>query len=335
MRAALLALALSAALSAAAPETPALKIAGETKYKPHSLVRLSAENADPKAGLLWRVYPVSVERATTARGVLEFTAPPGSYTVELLVITVRDDRSIDVAEARVVVVIEPCHPPEPPKPEPPRPGPGGGKLDPPAAIGRISFGRAGCSATVIGPRRGDGKWNVLTAAHCVEGQPQSGVMILKDGRRLGVHVVRAEYLPQADVCWLVTDQPHDDLPYAVVAADNPPAGTPVWHAGYGIDRPGNREDGVVMDPQGSSGKTRFVLNVSSGDSGGGIFRSDTNEVVSTVCCTAIRGAKTDMYGGSVRSIRRLMPQAADWLGEWPPAGGDEWAPLEIPFCRAP
>lgn len=57
-----------------------IRIAGETKYKPHSLVRLKAENADPKAAVLWRVYPSKdVQRATTPRGVLEFAAHPGTY----------------------------------------------------------------------------------------------------------------------------------------------------------------------------------------------------------------------------------------------------------------
>jgi hypothetical protein len=49
-----------------------IRIGGETKYKPHSLVRLKAEGVDAKAALLWRVYPSKdVQRATsTARPAL-------------------------------------------------------------------------------------------------------------------------------------------------------------------------------------------------------------------------------------------------------------------------
>jgi hypothetical protein len=40
----------------------------------------------------------------------------------------------------------------------------GSKLDSVAALGRFRFGKAGCTATMIGSRRPDGCWDVLTAA---------------------------------------------------------------------------------------------------------------------------------------------------------------------------
>ncbi len=155
---------LCALLFAPAASAQGVKIVGETKYKLHALVRLKAEGIDAKAALLWRVHPSKdVQKATSPRGVLEFAAHPGVYEVELLVITNAND-ALQVEEARVTIEIESCGP-APPKPDPKPPG--DGKLDPVAALGRIRFGNAGCTATVIGPRRPDGKWDVLTAAECL------------------------------------------------------------------------------------------------------------------------------------------------------------------------
>jgi hypothetical protein len=160
-----------------------------------------------------------VQRATSPRGVLEFAAHPGTYEVELLVIT-NTDGALSVEEARVSVTIESCTP-VPPKPDPkpdPKP-PGDGKLDPVNALGRIRFGSAGCTATVIGPRRPDGRWDVLTAAHCVSGVGARGTMTLKDGRSFGLRVVAHHRTP--DVAWCVTDEEIANLPYALIAAKNP------------------------------------------------------------------------------------------------------------------
>jgi len=131
-----------------------LHIVGETQYKPHSLVRLRAESVDAKAALLWRVHPSKgVQRATSPRGVLEFAAHPGTYEVELLVIRTAGE-GLQVDEARVTVEVEQCQPvpPLPPRPDPKPPG--GGKLDPVNALGRIRFGSAGCTATVTGGDNG-------------------------------------------------------------------------------------------------------------------------------------------------------------------------------------
>ncbi len=323
-----------------APDTAradTLRIAGETKYKSHSLVRLRAEGLDAKAALLWRVHPSKgVERATTPRGVLEFAAHPGTYEVELLVIrTVGDGLQVD--EARVTVEVEACQPPTSPKPDP-KPS-GGGKLDPVNALGRIRFGNAGCTATVIGPRRPDGRWDVLTAAHCVSGVGQRGTLTLKDGRSLGLRVVAHHRTP--DVAWCVTEEEVADLPYALIAAKNPEPGTPIWHMGYGVDRPGNREEGVVAERENAQGQLRMILSVSSGDSGGGIFRADTNELVSVVCCTSGMGRKVSMWGCSAEVAMRTRPKATDaeedWtpirvpIRPWPNDLDNEWQPVPIPI----
>jgi hypothetical protein len=227
----------------AVAELPAVPtIAGPTAVAEHTLARFEARDVSPKAALLWRVTPAEkVDRATTPRGRLEFVAPAGEYAVELLVITVGADGSADVAEVRqrVRVGTPPGAPPgtTPPPVKPPT------KADPVNAIGRITFGRAGCTATVIAPRRADGRWDVLTAAHCTEtGVGSKGSMSFKDGRKVGVTVARRD--ERADVCWLVTDSAElGELPFAELAAELPAAGTPVWHMGYGVDRPGTRARG--------------------------------------------------------------------------------------------
>jgi hypothetical protein len=314
----LFALALFALVPPAAGAEP-IRIAGETKYKPHSLVRLRAENVDPKAAILWRVHPSKdVQRATTPRGVLEFAAHPGTYEVELLVIT-STDGALSVEEAQTTVVIEGCGP-VPPSPEPKPPG----KANAEQAIGKLRFGNAGCTATVVGPRRADGRWDILTAAHCTGGPGSRGTFTLKDGRTLAVTVAARN--PDADLTWLVTDAVVDDLPFANLATRNPPAGTEVWHMGYGIDKPGNRETGKTTGAETPVGQLPMELSVSSGDSGGGIFRADTNELVAVVCCTTERGRKVLMFGGSAERANRMRPVAK--------TEADAWEPLAIPVCAA-
>ncbi len=308
----------------------AIRITGETKYKPHGLVRLKAEGVDPRAAILWRVHPSrNVERAASPRGTLEFAAHPGTYEVELLVIT-NTEGGLAVEEARVVVEIAGCSP-APPSPESPPPG---AKPDPVAALGRIRFGNSGCTATVVGPRRPDGRWDVLTAAHCVSGTDQRGTLTLKDGRSLGLRVVAHD--KTADVAWCVTEEQPSGLPHALVAAKNPDPGTTVWHMGFGTDKPGNREEGTVAERENGQGQLRLILNVSSGDSGGGIFRADTNELVAVVCCTSGMGRKVSMWGASAEAVRRARPKASEAEPGWVPMPvpirkvGEAW--LTIPFA---
>lgn len=93
-----------------------VKIVGELKYKPYQLVRLRAEGADPKAALLWRIHPESVDRATCPKGSIEFCATPGRYRVELIAISVGADGALSVEEDRKELTIG-----EPSKPIPPMP----------------------------------------------------------------------------------------------------------------------------------------------------------------------------------------------------------------------
>jgi hypothetical protein len=175
---------------------------------------------------------------------------------------------------------------------------------------------------VIGPRRPDGKWDVLTAAHCVTGEGQRGTLTLKDGRSLAIKVVAHHKTP--DLAWCVTEEAIAEMPFALLAEKNPEVGTAVWHMGYGIDKPGNREDGSITAAENGDGQLRMTLSVSSGDSGGGIFRTDTNELVSVVCCTSGMAQKVSMWGGSAEQARKTRPLALD--------ADDAWTPLPIPLC---
>lgn len=346
-----------AAVATAQDPPPALKVEGKTTYEPHDLVMLRAVGADPKAGFLWDVYPFGkVQRATTAEDRMEFAAHPGVYDVVVRAIAVKEGGGFSIQEARATVTIKSCHPPEPPKPDPNPPTPpdppgpkpptppppgGSGKLDPENAIGRIQFGNAGCSATVIGPRRPDGRWDVLTAAHCISSVGQTGRMTMPaSNKTYGVQVVNFDRTK--DLCWMVTTESIPDIEYAELDAEDPGPGLAVWHRGYGVDRPRNKETGTVADRPNSQGQIRFILNVSSGDSGGGIFRADTNRVVSSVCCTAGKGVKTSMWGGSTENAIRMRPRTnTDDETAWVPRAipttpgplvedSHDWQPIDIP-----
>lgn len=168
-----------------------------------------------------------------------------------------------------------------------------------------------------------------------------------DNKTYSVRVVAHDKEP--DIAWLVTEESIDDICYANLSKTNPPAGTQVWHQGYGIDQPRNKETGSVADGPNSQGMLRFILSVSSGDSGGGIFRADTNEVVASVCCTAGKGIKTSMWGGCCETAWRMRPKATTDEHVWTPrdiptrpgpdsrsdAKQDEWIPIEIPLRADP
>lgn len=107
-----------------APPDAGPRITGVLKYDQCNLVRLKAEGVPSGSAILWRVSPSrGVQKATTAKGLLEFAAPPGTYDVDLLVISQGAD-GLDVAEVHVAVTIGgPAPPPGPPPPGPIPPPP--------------------------------------------------------------------------------------------------------------------------------------------------------------------------------------------------------------------
>ena len=100
----------------------------------------------------------------------------------------------------------PPAPPTPPAPEP----------DAPAAIVRLSLGNVGCTGTIIGPRREDGRYWLLTAAHCVSRVGQQVTARLLDGRTTAFTV--AAMNRAADACWCVTETNSVEYPFALLAA---------------------------------------------------------------------------------------------------------------------
>lgn len=311
LRVAMALLGMTAAIAAAqtAP-APSLSIDGPTVYKPYQMVKLVAKDVPPKAALLWRVSPATgVQRATTAKHMLQFVAPPGTYTVELQAFVFADGQ-LDVVVAQAVVEVQGTPPPPSPGPGPVPPAPTPpGRSAGAAALTRLSFPGAGCTATVVGPRRADGRWDILTAAHCVPNPAASGVATLKDGRRLAVRVTARN--ATCDLCWLVTDSADlTDLPAALLAKQSPQPGTPIYHSGYGWDKPGNREEGTVYGHPNVAGLLPMTLSVSNGDSGGGIFTVDGDWLISAVCCTRGIARKDLMFGGSSEMANRLRPRSA-------------------------
>ncbi len=292
--------------------------ANKIKVAPFKLVKIVHEKPDPNTLVLWRVSPSKdVDRASTVETVLEFTAPPGVYTVEKLVCASKDGKPTLVEEVFYTVEIDKCcdkvppvvTPPTPKDPPvtPPAPKP---KPDPVNALGRIQFGNAGCTATVVWPRRSDGRWDLLTAEHCVDAVPigARGQMQLRNSNsRIGVVLVSRE--SKSDIAWLVTDSADlADLPFAILADKTPAPGTKIWHAGYGVHIPGNREDGEILQLPNSDNQVQYALSVSSGDSGGGIFNNETGELLSPVCCTTQKNVKARVWGGSPERATQLRPK---------------------------
>lgn len=116
-----------------------LKIAGAVKVEQYKLVRLTAEGADAKSGLIWRVSPTKlIDKATTVKGRLEFTGPPGDYDVSLLALKLSASGEVEIEEAAVVVTIGGVPPGPGPGPGPapgPGPGPGPGPQPPKPTTG--------------------------------------------------------------------------------------------------------------------------------------------------------------------------------------------------------
>lgn len=174
------------------------------------------------------------------------------------------------------------------------------------AIGKIVFGTAGCTATIIGPVNATDKViDVLTAAHCVK-VGAVGRMTLKDGRVLSVKCIARD--PASDAAWLIADHPGGDVPNLLLADAAPQDGEGIWHQGYGIDRPGNRESGVFRGMASGLLQCKFRLSVSPGDSGGGIILDSDSRVVSPVCCTTRLSGVGDVFGASPIAAAKIRPK---------------------------
>jgi len=184
--------------------------------------------------------------------------------------------------------------PVPPAPKPPQ------AADAVQATARFSAGSVGCTCTILGPTPRKGYVAVLTATHCVGRVGGRFTVTLKSGKRYEATTIAIDR--EAD-CALGVIQTDDVLPWAKIADRDPEPGVKVWQAGYGVGKPEKRYDGTVEKV--GAAQTQMRIRFFSGDSGGGIFRDDTNELVSVVCCT--NGPQG--WGATVKRIRQMLSDA--------------------------
>lgn len=122
-----------------------LEIKGVTSVGPYRLVKLSAANVPPKAGVLWKVTPigndpknpVTIDWASRKNAhEIAWVAPPGAYTVTLMAGGQGEggEFTLDAAEATVVITSPEPTPPQPPGPGPNPPGPTPDKTAPFAGL---------------------------------------------------------------------------------------------------------------------------------------------------------------------------------------------------------
>ncbi len=204
------------------------------------------------------------------------------------------------------------------------------------SIVRLSMGNVGCTGTIIGPLSpSDRQIEILTAAHCIK-VGATGKATLKDGRVLNFTCKTRD--PASDAAWLVADHPGGDFPYLLLADRNPDDGEVVWHQGYGIDRPGNRESGLFKGSAANGQQCKFRLSVSPGDSGGGIILDSQSKVISPVCCTTRLAGTGDVFGAAPEFAAKIRPKRAASEEEpplyWPvlpmPDVVSEWHPPLAP-----
>lgn len=204
---------------------------------------------------------------------------------------------------------EPPPAPQPPSPPPKPPEPP--KVDPVKAIGKIAMSGGYCSGTIVGPRRTDGRWNVVSASHCFKSVGENVTFITRDGLSLRATVVAIDR--KCDGAILTLDSTDANLPFVSVALETPAPGSPIWHAGFGIDRPGNRESGQVLGGPDQNGQARYRLSVSPGDSGGGIMLDSNGNLLSPVCCTTDLAAVGTVWGASPENIRRMLAAPTEFM----------------------
>jgi hypothetical protein len=176
----LIAIALALATGAAANAQPRLS-AADIEAPAYTIVKIKANGVDPKAALEWEVTPEKfVDFATSEdETLLQFVAPPGDYIVNLRVIS-QDPVTGKLSSKKLKATVK-ILPPEgeqipPPKPPGKPPEKGQGRLDAPAAIGKISFP----PYSVLGPAGGDR--GLARGVRCGQaGEPRRGPHHWREG----------------------------------------------------------------------------------------------------------------------------------------------------------
>lgn len=278
--------------------------------EPYKLVDLAPPAAVEGAAYLWDVVPEDVaDVRELPGGRLILTGPPGRYALKLRAVTMAEGK-LAVQTTRYVVTINGAVAPPPRPPDKP-PAVPEGRLDPMRARVRLSVpaegGRSyGCSGTVIRPRQPGGKWQMLSAAHCIPGGKTEGTIRTTDDRSFRVRLLVADR--RADIAWFEILEPPADLWYADLAREVPAVGTPIWHAGYGVDRPGNTERGTIRRGERADGMIEMDISTSSGDSGTGFFHDKNGQVVAVLYGVQWEGRGPVSIGGCCRRAWEIRPE---------------------------
>lgn len=186
-----------------------------------------------------------------------------------------------------------------PTPSPPPPAT---TLDPWNALGQIRIDNIGCTGTVMDQGAKGGSYYVMCAYHCIRNTSGVGTMVLRRGEKLSLTLLGGDQ--RADLS-VLKGVGQGNLPMAKMADGEPAPGVKIWHGGWGIVTPGQKETGSVVGGPDSNGQIEMAMPASSGDSGGGIFREDNGAWVSAVCC----GGGNRLWGGGVTAARALLSRA--------------------------
>ena len=285
-------------------QASSVKVPATVEVKAGRLAKIVAVSETP---VRWLNLHADLDLVEDSSGKVAFVlgSKPGTYKVAAFTGDAGGPSEPAFCE---VVVTGGSTPPVTPPIMPPTPKPPESKANPAKALVKLRFGNSGCTATMVGPQRLDGRWDILTAAHCTGAVGTIGEATTQDGRKFRVTVASRD--AKCDLCWLIADTTDADHAFAELATEEPAVGVAVWHAGYGIDKPGNREKGKVLSTSNSAGQLNFMLSVSPGDSGGGIFRDDDGRLLSAVCCTAGLARVASMWGGSCVLAGRMRGKAS-------------------------
>ena len=175
------------------------------------------------------------------------------------------------------------------------------------AVGEVRSAAGQGSGTVVGPRRPDGRWDVLTAHHVSGGQDCT--LTLPGGQVLDLVPVACDRT--GDLCWMATRRTDIDyLPAAPLATRTPAPGEKVWQCGYGVGCRWLVREGQVGPARIVAPERIHLANIviASGDSGAGVF--DAEGALVGVVTSAVRPHPTrpgEGMAGTLDGARRLRP----------------------------
>lgn len=195
--------------------------------------------------------------------------------------------------------------PGPPTPAPPpQPEPAPPSYPPEMAIVKVVMSGGYCSGTIVKPQRPDKRWHCVSASHCFSKTGEKVRIQFRDGKSFAAEVIAVNR--KSDVAILLTEPIHEPIPCVGIATQTPEVGAKVWHAGFGFDQPGNHEEGEFLGGPDSNGQNRYWLNVSNGDSGGGILLASENKLLSPVCCTTRIAKPATVWGAAPEVLHQML-----------------------------